>query len=192
MAESNQEQLNKMLMEASAGGHLGGVNTLLDQGADPNAASDGYTALMFASAGGHLDIVRALFNAGADPNAADHTIGTPLMFASQAGYLDVVRELLGRGADRNTAKTERPEPPRCSYAHPNHGHLAVVKELLDRGADPNTARARTIDVTALMYMRPQTAIWRWCGSCSAGAPTRTRRGRTTEPPRSSWRQDAVI
>ena len=72
------------------------VTTLLENGADPNAASydGGGTPLMSAASRGRSDLLRLLLNAGADINAQRPGGYTALMIAARLGRLDAVQTLL--------------------------------------------------------------------------------------------------
>lgn len=68
---------NSVLVVASHSGHTTLAEFFLDQGADPNAAGAGYTALHTAVLRGDLALVDALLAHGADPNVG-LTAGTPI------------------------------------------------------------------------------------------------------------------
>ena len=59
-------------------GTLEAVQTLVELGADVNAASRGSTALHIAASAGHVPAMQVLTTAGADVNAADGRGSTPL------------------------------------------------------------------------------------------------------------------
>jgi ankyrin repeat protein len=102
------------LLSATDRGYAAVVRTLLNRGADVNAACDcpgfqggGWTPLMIAALRGHTGIVQALLDKGADVNAKSATSGgTPLMAAVLGGSTDIVRVLLERGADINQKDSE--------------------------------------------------------------------------------------
>ncbi|MBH00333.1 MAG: hypothetical protein CMN58_08360 [Solibacterales bacterium] len=105
------------LVVAAHSGHTPFAIYLLEQGAAPNAAKAGYTALHAAVLRSRSRLVEALLEYGADPNArVDH--GTPgrrfsadysiraqliganaLWLAAKYGELDILRILIGGGAD---------------------------------------------------------------------------------------------
>ncbi|MCG8602158.1 MAG: ankyrin repeat domain-containing protein [Verrucomicrobiales bacterium] len=77
---------------------------LLDQGADPNARSEGaYTALMRAVEQRKPDMVPVLLEAGADPNLADEKGFTALHIATRGNRpnFEIAKVLLDAGADPN-------------------------------------------------------------------------------------------
>jgi len=89
---------NKMgltaLSAAAFKGRADIARTLLDAGADANAASPaGQTALMFAALAGKVDVVEVLLAAGASPAAADKKGNTARGIAETQGADDVVRLL---------------------------------------------------------------------------------------------------
>ena len=127
--------------DAAMRGDVATVRTLLQSGADVNAAQgDGMTALHWAAARGDAQIAGMLAYAGANAEATTR-IGayTPLHLASRAGSASVVELLLDYGGD--------PEAPTAaSGATPLHlaassGSTEVVALLLARGADPNAREA---------------------------------------------------
>ncbi|PWI64506.1 hypothetical protein PCL_09587 [Purpureocillium lilacinum] len=119
------------LQEASAGGRMEIVKTLLDE-------EGGYfgTALQAASANGHTELVEKLLDRGADINKEGGYYGTdgwtPLGAASTNGHVEVVKVLLDNGADVAVPNKSGSAPLiRAS----TYGHVEVVKVLLDNGAD---------------------------------------------------------
>ena len=86
--------------EAANYGDLDKVKSLLEKGADVNAADErGVTALMNAAYYGHLDIIKLLLEKGADVNAKDVYGYTPLILASGGGNLKAAKLILEYGAD---------------------------------------------------------------------------------------------
>lgn len=87
--------LDGSLRNAANNGELAKVQSLLAQGADPNAVnSHGETALHLAVNNGHLTVVRLLLEAGSDPSIASQGRMTPLALACAKKGLDFVEALL--------------------------------------------------------------------------------------------------
>lgn len=107
----------RALVVAAHSGHAEVAAFLLENGADPNAAAAGYTALHAAILRGEVDFVKALLARGADPNArlakatparrnsADYALEFDLVGATPfwlaAYYLEpaIMRLLSANGAD---------------------------------------------------------------------------------------------
>jgi ankyrin repeat protein len=129
------------IADAAMKGNREAVRTLIQQGADVNAAQgDGMSALHWAADKGDAELTALLVYAGANPGAVTR-IGqyTPLHLASRAGSAAAVQALLKAGA-KVDAKTS------VSGATPLHlaaaaGDPAVVTALLDAKADINAKEA---------------------------------------------------
>ncbi len=129
------------IADAAMKGNREAVRSLIQQGADVNAAQgDGMSALHWAADKGDAELTELLVYAGANPGAVTR-IGqyTPLHLASRAGSAAAVQALLKGGA-KVDAKTS------VSGATPLHlaaaaGDPAVVTALLDAKADINAKEA---------------------------------------------------
>jgi len=98
-----EEYLNNALILEATAGNSEMVETLLDQGADPNAKAQsgwqtGASALFLAARAGHIDCVKVLLAAGADVNAENLYGETPLGVAIRRGHTEVVQILKKAGA----------------------------------------------------------------------------------------------
>jgi uncharacterized protein len=109
------------------------VTRLLDQGADPNAKTEGgMPVLTYASMKGNAAVVAALVNAKADLEAKDKTGATALSYAAQFNHNDIVKALLDAGASVNAADSLGWTPLiRAAVG----GNADGVKLLLAAGAD---------------------------------------------------------
>lgn len=123
------------------------IESLLSQGADPNAPRQGDKAppLVAAATVGCIPTMEVLVRYGADPN---HFSGpkfheTPLLAAVGEGHTDAVEFLLGHGASING--TLRTGPPLMVTFMTKD--LKMLALLLDRGADPNKKLLGTIRPT---------------------------------------------
>ncbi|MGD9905513.1 MAG: ankyrin repeat domain-containing protein [Vicinamibacterales bacterium] len=136
--------------DAAMRGDRQAVRTLLQQGADVNAAQgDGMSALHWAADRGDAEMTAMLVAAGATPGAVTR-IGqyTPLHLASRAGNVAAVRALLGAGAAVDAAANPSGATPLHMAA--TAGSAEVVTALLDAGADIN-AREHEWGQTPLIF-----------------------------------------
>ena len=130
------------LINAAQRGDAGAVESLLKQGADPNAAEgDGMTALHWAAERGHQKVTELLISSDALVDAKTR-IGkyTPLHLASRAGHGGVVRVLLEAGSDPNATTTTSGVTP-LHLAAAATGGADAVAALLEYGAQANAKEA---------------------------------------------------
>lgn len=102
-ANLSAKLLTMQLAEAVASGNATSVQTALNAGANPNAASTdtGVTPLMSAISGDKLQIARILLTKKADPNMQDNTGQTALMYAVERNNIEAINLLLSYKADRS-------------------------------------------------------------------------------------------
>jgi len=139
------------LVDAARRGEVELVRSMLDDGADVNAAQgDGLTALHASAERGHVEIARLLIAAGADLDA-ETRIGhyTPLHLAGRGGHGHVVLALAEAGADVSRATSNTGVTPLHLAASAVGGEPAVAT-LLDHGAAVS-AREASAGQTPLMF-----------------------------------------
>ncbi len=125
------------LITAARAGDAERVDALLDQGADPRAASpDGTTALHWAARAAQAAAVELLLAAGADPAAANRYGVTPLALAAENGDAASVAALLAAGVDANAAS---PDGETALLLAARTGRVEVLDLLLDAGAEVDAA-----------------------------------------------------
>ena len=149
--ERNSALSDSPITEAARRGDAQAVRSLLDRGADVNAAQgDGMTALHWAAERGHAEVVGVLLSAPAAVEAKTR-IGsyTPLHVAGRRGHAAIVVSLLEAGADPDVVTTNSGATPLHLAAAAIGGADAVVV-LLAYGADAN-AREWSAGQTALMF-----------------------------------------
>ena len=132
-----EETFEKKLGLAAVKGNVEDVQSLLDEGADPNKADhdeDGETPLHGAAFNGHKEVVKVLLDRGAGTNKVDKFGNTPLHRAAVNGHQDVVQLLLDEGADPNKGDKDGWTSLHAAAAW---GHRDVLQLLLDTGAQPN-------------------------------------------------------
>ena len=136
------------LLEAVRSGNQEAVRSLLQQGADVNAAlADGATALAWAVHRDDLQLSELLIQNGANPNAQNSLGVTPLSLACTNASSPMVRTLLSAGANPNLV-LQSGETPLMTCART--GNVAAVQSLLAHGADVNAKENRR-GQTALMW-----------------------------------------
>ncbi len=148
---SNSALSEVSITEAARQGDAKAVKSLLDGGADVNAAQgDGMTALHWAAERGHAEVANLLLSAAADVEAKTR-IGsyTPLHVASRRGHVPIVVRLLEAGADPGAVTMNSGVTPLHLAAAAVGGTGAVVA-LLAYGADVN-ARENSVGQTPLMF-----------------------------------------
>lgn len=132
-------------------GDAAALRTLLEAGADPDAAElDGSTALLRASHRDDLESVRLLVDAGADASAANDLGASPLWAAGQNGSATVVRTLIEAGADPDGELLSGETPVMVAA---RAGSADVVAQLAAAGADLDRQGSR--GQTALMWAAAQ-------------------------------------
>ena len=126
------------LLEAAGRGDAVAVRTLLEGGADVNAAGgDGMTALHIAAQTGNLEIAEFLIEAYADIHAGSRIGGyTALHLAAGGAHASVVRLLLGAGADPAAVTNTSGVSP-LHLAAKALGGEGAVRVLIERGAPVN-------------------------------------------------------
>ena len=146
-----QDTPDGRLLTAARDGQVELVRSLLEEGAEVNAArGDGLTALHLAAEGGHPAVAEALVAAGAAVDAGTRIGGyTPLQMAARGGHGAVVLRLLEAGADPN-AWTTNSGVTALHLAAGATGGRSAVAALLDHGADPD-AREGSAGQTPLFF-----------------------------------------
>jgi WD40 repeat protein len=122
---------NDRLIEAAGEGRTDAVETLLNLGADVNAARDGITALWYAAFERHPATVEFLLNRGAKPNVRPATGFSPLMLAVQNNDFATAQILATHGADLELPDPEGYTPLMMAALV---GNSSMVKFLLDKGS----------------------------------------------------------
>ena len=139
------------LIDAVKAGDEPAVRSMLDGGADPNAAQgDGLSALHMAAQAGNLQIVELLLDAQADVHAKTR-IGdyTPLHLAAGAVEAGVVTRLIEAGADVAATTSSTGVTPLHLAAKALEGE-DVVRILIAEGAPVNALESAS-GQTALMF-----------------------------------------
>ena len=146
-AQQQDKVIASELISAVESRDLKMVNTLLDDGADPNATGpidgvEGVSALLGAARTGETDIVLALLEHGADANATITVEGvegvSALLVAAIDGETDIVLALLEHGADANATITVEGVAMTALSSAVQSGDLELADVLRSHGArDPS-------------------------------------------------------
>lgn len=130
---------NEDLLAAARKGDVRAMATALEQGAEPDTATDqGVSALMFAAASGRPEAVQRLLDAHArvDARVGPNAISA-LRIAVAAGSADAARRLLVAGADRNDTDANG---SRLLFAAAGNGSIELLELFLVPGEDVNHKR----------------------------------------------------
>ena len=141
--------------DAAQRGDVQAVRSLLQQGADPNAAqSDGLTAMHWAAQRGDVEILEALLYAGATLEPLTRLGSyTPLHLASRSGHGDFVRTILEAGSKPDVFTSTGVTA--MHFASQANSPGAIVA-LVDHGADIDAAD-KFSDRTPLMFASVRNA-----------------------------------
>jgi hypothetical protein len=154
VATGQQEIVDSLtpLHRAARDGDQAAVTTLLQQGAQVDAAStaSGVTALIVAATAGHESIVDILLDAGAAVNATDAVDGTALMYAASKGYVGIVNKLLHHGAAVNLVSPKDHLDSTALTLAAGNGQNAVLEPLLNAGAEIDWRTERDGDSALLL------------------------------------------
>jgi hypothetical protein len=118
------ESLENQLFSASKNGDWESVKVLLDRGADPNTAIDGYTVLMVASQEGHLEVVKVLLDRGADINTETTYTSFTALDLTNAALIQLTKSDSSAATDHQTKMAPTRTrlwamvPPRCGVQSP--------------------------------------------------------------------------
>jgi ankyrin repeat protein len=124
--------LDLELFEASKGGDVAQIKTLLTRGAQVNATdSVGRTPLLLAAREGETEVARLLIKAGADLDGRGGDM-SPLAAAALRGHTAMVRLLLRQGADVNSDDKAAPSALMNAV---KLNRLPVAKLLIEAGAN---------------------------------------------------------
>ena len=141
-----QKRGQTALMWAAADGHSRTVETLIDLGADVNAASRrGLTALHLSVIKDDRQAIQALLAAGADPNAAAADGSLPTNIAAAYGHSKSLRLLLAAGGDFSNADSEGRTP---LYAASIAGDAKIGCDAARRRCEPEHPERRLSRVWA--------------------------------------------
>ena len=141
-------QIGQDLADAAEAGDMATVRSLLDSGADVNAAQrNGSTALHWAIYRDDAETVDLLIDRGADVTVKTREGISPLFMASLYGNSVIIESLLDAGADANEAGPNTETPVMLAA---RNGNPDAIRTLIDAGADPNIAET-VRGTTALMW-----------------------------------------
>ncbi|EJT73989.1 hypothetical protein GGTG_07839 [Gaeumannomyces tritici R3-111a-1] len=133
LGKINIPDMKAPMVKAIEVGDEGGVQLLLDEGADTETKDPkGKTLLYLAVFHGRQGIVRLLLDNGADMEIKDPKGETLLHLAVSQGCEGVVRLLLDNGAD---TKTKNPKGETLLHFAVSQGCESIVRLLLDNGVD---------------------------------------------------------
>jgi len=160
---------NPALFEATFAGDVAKVESILNNGANPNVSNaNGMTSLMYASMGRqadtvgqrssfnsscNIDVMRLLLQRGANPNAAADNGYTAIIAAAGTSNIECIKLLLNAGANVNVKTKQGSTALREATLH---GQLKTVVLLIQAGAhlDDTDENGRTPLLNAISNSVP--------------------------------------
>lgn len=132
MPSHAQPSRDQALISTAARGDLGGVESLIREGASVTARDGrGRTALLAATHGNYVAVARALIAAGADVNAKDNIADSPFLYAGAEGRIEILKMTLPTADLKSTNRYGG--TALIPAAH--HGHTEAVRILLGTAID---------------------------------------------------------
>jgi ankyrin repeat protein len=125
---------SKQVQRASANGHSGIVDILLNEGLSPLVVCDEYNSLHAAVDGGWPAVIKLLIDWGVSVECRDMNSNTPLHISVARAHESAVEMLLDNGADVEAQHSSGATALHCAIIH---GHSDIVEMLLKRGASTN-------------------------------------------------------
>ncbi len=145
-----------VLMILTEGNYIQWVDTLLEQGAEPDVTNvRNWTPLLASAVYGRLEIAQALLDAGANPNQSTIEGRSALMAAVHNRHTNVAELLLQYGADTNHQSNDGWSP--LFYAAWN-GDAQLVEMLLAAGARQDLVSATGMSVMDIAQQRNNQQI----------------------------------
>ena len=127
------------LVDAASDADRATALALIDEGADPNAASeDGTTALHWAAYHDDVALARRLVGAGANVNAVNEYGSFPLAEAAEIGNAEMIALLLEAGAEVEAANADGQT---ALMIVARTSKVEAARLLIEAGADVNRAEA---------------------------------------------------
>ena len=123
------------IFEAVTSGDYETVSRMIDEGADLDARTDGWTPMITAAIGGRTKMVRLFLDHGVDVNQQGARRWTALIAASRYGKEEVAALVLERGADVNVRVKGSSYTALLSAI--THDHREIALMILEKEIDPN-------------------------------------------------------
>ena len=128
MLSCQAETSKNSLVDASAWGDCALVETLLKNGADPNASGvDDWTRLTIAAKNGQIDAVKTLLHGKAKIDAPEGGGNSALFWAALHGHFEVVKLLVEHGATIGPV-TLGGKPPLKAAEEEKHADIAKLPQ----------------------------------------------------------------
>lgn len=126
-------KLDSELLDAAYMGREKDVETLLSQGANPNAGMEanddvGWTPLHYAAVGGNTRITQLLLQYGAQANAQTKRGSTPLHLAVAYNNNKIVEILIANGANISLMNKDKHTPLDLAQQNRNTGIIKLLEK----------------------------------------------------------------